>query len=322
MRLYTPLSAVFVAALVAGLGAGACSDDDSKTTGSTSSEGGSGATTSVGGSGAGTSNGGSGATDACLNDHAQECSPPEPAHAGVAVDVAKVTATMVDQNGAPAADMIADLCGTNICKLFGHTDANGMFDETSPGGDPVPLDPLLLYGDGVTFSKLGVVLDGSDTQALGTVSAIRLPPVAQGVDFCTGAEATSNGVTISVPEGASLQVDKLVYGDDERGFRAAVVNAADMELPGMPAGIELLVGTAPIDTLICPGATMTFPNDPGWDEGTVVDVYLYGSMIFNHTVPYGTWGKISTATVTAEGIVTDDGEEIGVLGVFGLAPQL
>jgi hypothetical protein len=320
MRLHESLSVLGAAALVVGLGIGGCGDDERPPQVVTGGTGGNGA--GGGGTGADGGSGGGPPIDMCLMSHLQQCNPPEPAHAAVPIDVANVTAAMIDQNGLPAADMIADLCGTNICKLFGHTDAAGLFDETSPGGDPVPLDALLLYGDGVTFSKMGVVLDGSASQALGTVSAIRLPPVAQGAAFCSGAEATSNGVTISVPEGASLHVDKLVYDETMRGFRAAVVEAVDMTHPDLPDNIELVVGTAPIDTLICPGATMTFPNTLGWAEGTAVHVYLYGSMIFDHTVPYGAWGQISTATVTADGIVTDDGEEIGVLGVFGLDPQL
>jgi len=262
-----------------------------------------------------------GGGDACLNDAAQDCSPAEPAHPGAQLDVGTVTATVVDQNGDPAADMVADICGTNICAVYGHTDAAGLFDENAMA-TPID-DPLLLYGDGITFSKMGIIIDQLGADALGTVSVIRLPPVAQGADFCAGAEATSNDVSISVPARASIHIDKLLYTDPAQyGFRAAVVDAADMVHADLDPNLEVLVGTAPIDTLICPGATMTFPNPKGWADGTVVHVYLYGSKIFDHEVPYGTWGQISTATVTPDGIVTDAGQEIGILGVFGLDPQL
>src|SRR5690606_30877780 len=150
MRLHRSLTGIFALALVVGLGSAACSDDDNKTS-STGSDGG-GATTGTnsGGSGAATSTG-VGGGDACLNDAAQDCSPAEPAHPGAQLDVGTVTATVVDQNGDPAADMVADICGTNICAVYGHTDAAGLFDENAMA-TPID-DPLLLYGDGITFSK-------------------------------------------------------------------------------------------------------------------------------------------------------------------------
>lgn len=324
MPLYRSFLGFSVAALSLGLFVAACSDDDTLST-SNDDDGGGGSTSNGPGSGGSggdaTSSGGSGAGDACLNEDAQTCTPPNPAHNALSLDVGVISATIVDQNGAPAADMIADVCGTNVCAVYGHTEADGSF--SGDAGMTTILDPLLLFGDGRDFAKMGVLVD-SVSEDFGTLNVIRLPPVSQGAAFCSGSDATSNGVTVSVPAGASInEIDTFIYADGERGFRAAVANAADVVNPDMPASIEVLVATAPIDALICPAAKVTFPNDNGWAEGTAVHVYLYGSrLVGGHFVPYGEWGQISMATVTAEGIVTDEGQEIGVLGTFGLDPQL
>jgi len=137
-----------------------------------------------------------------------------------------------------------------------------------------------------------------------------------------GAEATVGNITLSVPAGAEIEVDILVFETEEtQRFRAVDIPiakapaAADASL-----GFEMLVATTPVETHFCPHAKLTVPNTAGWPAGTEVEFWYHGIDPGEEWAPYAGWAKVSGGKVSADGttISTNDGEGIPELSVFGI----
>jgi len=88
-------------------------------------------------------------------------------------------------------------------------------------------------------------------------------------------------------------------------------------------GIEVLIGTSPVGTHICPGAEMSFDNVAGWAAGAEVELLLNGAKAFDHYVPYGEWDVIAEAVVSDDGLVvtTKAGQGVETLATFGARPK-
>jgi hypothetical protein len=75
--------------------------------------------------------------------------------------------------------------------------------------------------------------------------------------------------------------------------------------------------------VICPAAALTVPNLAQWDDGTVVEFYVHGVLIFDHYAPYGGWAKTAEGTVDPGGatISTHNGDGIELISVYGLVKK-
>ena len=111
--------------------------------------------------------------------------------------------------------------------------------------------------------------------------------------------------------------------ENEVDFRTNTVDASLFNFPAVTSSglnIEVVVGMAPVDTVVCPAAALTVPNTLGWTAGAEVEFYLHGTLTFEHWAPYGEWEKVAEGVVDGDGtsITTKDGEGIHLIGTYGL----
>ncbi|MEZ4442830.1 MAG: hypothetical protein R3B72_27285 [Polyangiaceae bacterium] len=321
------------------LAAAACTSDETGTGGSST---GTATGSNTGGSGTGTGMGTGGMEEMCVDSAAPTCTSPDPAHENITQTVTgTVTGTVVDVQGNPVDQLLTDVCGTNIC-LFGVTNSAGVMGVESMGNftagigtDQEFVDVRLLYGSGKRFAKMAARLPTIADPTFGTINALNLPDVATGVDMAPncaiapngtqrsqGGDVTQGDVTLSIPADAALKHDIVVYEESQMGFRSTVLDLSGgtYNFPAVdPAlNLEVLVALAPINTTICPGAKMTFANTAGWAMGAEVEIFLNGTLTFNHYAPYGEWEKVAEGVVTAAGVETKGAEDIKVLGTYGV----
>lgn len=328
MQLHKLLGLMGISAAALLAGAAACGGDDAASGGSGGSGTGSGtgtgtATGTASGTGSGTSGGtGTGTGMTCE----LTCEPPNPAHEEIIYTVGgNVTGEVLDQSGNAAESIVTDVCGTNIC-LYGSADANGQFNVD--GGDTDIDDVRLLYGDGKRFAKMGARLPNCDAAscngpAVGTINTINLPAFSEGAPMAPGMDASQGGATLSIPADACIKHDLLLYGEEsERGFRATLIDydTSNLVLPAVDqanlGGGVVLIATAPINTVVCPAAALSFDNIANWTDGAEVEIYFHGTRIYDHYAPYGEWTKIGEGTVSGTTVTTKDGDEIEMLGLF------
>ncbi|MEM1033641.1 MAG: hypothetical protein AAF928_14780 [Myxococcota bacterium] len=304
-----------VVALGGLLALGACSSSD----GTDDGAGASGTTgTNAGGTGGGsattTMSGGPGSGTGASGAGGPSCDTPNPPHGGNEFVPGSVTGRVLDQDGNPAANIRVQLCGTDICLVDATAGADGTVNMN--GGDETAIDPAFKYGKGgKSFAKFAAPMGGPDV-AYGDVNVIAMPQA--GVALAAG-DITSNGVTLSLEANPDLSFP-LELEDDDRPFRAEVVSLTANPSLNFAAvdptlNLEMIVATTPQDTLLCPGAMLSFPNVEQWFDGASVDVFLHGTRTFRHYAPYGEWVEIATATVVGDRVVLD--APIEVLGVFG-----
>ncbi|MBK8258951.1 MAG: hypothetical protein IPK82_40610 [Polyangiaceae bacterium] len=299
------LSLLFPVALVA------CSSGGDGTGGSA----GAGAGGGTGGSTSSSSTGGS--TTSGTGGTPVECEGPGYEGNEADVNIGKVSASVIDQNGDPAAQTAAQVCGTDIC-IAETTGDNGsvtvLVNQTLK-------KPAFKYGDGIVYSKLAILLEAGDFEFTNLVTS-KLPPIGQGDAFASGASVSSSGVTIDIPAGGIAEVDSLIYPEPvDQVFRAAEIPVSP-DMPGVDPslGIEAIFGVAPLETVFCPPAKVHFPNTAGLPAGADVEILIQGLDALQHWAPYGEWLKVSDGKVSADGseIVTVDGQGLPVLSTFGV----
>ena len=297
----------------------ACSDEGGESGSSTGTGSGTGTGT---GTSSGTATGtgtGSGTGTGTGTGSGISCTPPSPPHEGTPYNVGLVTAHVLTLGGGPAADIPTDVCGTNIC-LTSFSDGNG---NVSVDGNGQELsDVRLLYGNGREHAKMAARLPNGDSGDFGDIHTIELPGFGAGAAMSPGSDAVQGGVTLSIPADATLKHDITVYTDAaEQVFRSVVLDPSQYTFPAVDGslGLEVLIATAPVDSTICPAATLTFPNDAGWAADAEVEVFIHGTKTFLHYAPYGDWQLVSEAVVSSDGLTvsTKPGEGIEMLGLFG-----
>lgn len=314
MRSFTLLAVPFTltALLVWGCG----DDSSSSTSGSSTSDGGS-ATSSNGGSGpAGPGSGG-------MGGHAEECEAPSPAHEETMGDVDSMTATYIDQDGAPAAAVNTTVCGTNLCSESVDSQANGSI-VVPAGGTTFNTPRFNVAHNALGYAKLSTKIPEFPTHDFGTVRVLRYADFSEGVAIEAGEESSQGGVTLSVPAGASVDFDIIGFTAEQRGLRGVLFDVTSVdasEFPSLEASlnIEVIVGVSPLGTHICPGATLSFDNIAEWDADAEVEILINGAKIFDHYAPYGDWAKVADAKVSGDGntVTTLEGTPIESLGTFG-----
>ncbi len=257
------------------------------------------------------------------------CPAPEPAPLGEVVQIDSVHASLVDQFGEPAADVQCSLCGIDLCSLPASSDASGEVTVSGPGAEQ--RDPRFNVGyNGRGYAKMVALIPAAPTYEFGTVRVLRLPPFSEGVPLVPGQPATSGGVTVTAPAGASVEFDLITYGDESDGrFVGALFDIRgipEAELPAVdPAlGLEVLIGTGALDTHICPAASLRFENIIGWSPGTEIEIYMNGTKTYDNWVPYGEWGLVAEAVVDPDGatVSTKAGSGIAVLGTVAARAKM
>jgi len=240
-----------------------------------------------------------------------------------------VTARLLDESGAPAAQVPVLVCGFGACSKPGTTSAQGelcTLDKAtglcSPGMQPglEITRPALKYGLGIEHVKFAQLLPPGSEHAVGDVTAFRLPEVAQGAALVPGSTATSNGVSVTLAPDTTLEHDLLVFDEPALlGFRATLIPIA--KAPGAvdpSLGFGILVGTTPVDTKLCPPAALSVPNTAGWAAGTEVEIWVHGVSILEDWAPYGGWGKLSNGRVSDDGTRVTSTGGVPILGLFGI----
>ena len=279
------------------------------------------------------SNGGAGGTSAgapCepvdeLGTGGYACDPVGYAGPTIPTEVHSLTATIVELNGKPAANIGASLVGENLC-LNAQADAQGHISVVADGNTFE--DGRLMYGTGSVFMLFGAPLfspSGDGNFDMGTLHTARLPDFAAGVPLALGQELTSGDVTIGLDPDAFVEFELLGAYDDceQQNFRAVTVPPESTNLPGVDEalGLEMMFGLAPIHTQICPPASLTVPNLPGWDAEADVEFLYYGTTIYYEDwAPWGGWAKMADGKVSADGstVSTNDGEGMNEIGVIGV----
>jgi hypothetical protein len=234
------------------------------------------------------------------------------------ISVTSVSATIDDLTGLPLSGVPVQVSGLDLA-FSGSTDANG--GVTITVGSSLK-KPMLRFGDALHTVELAAPVT-SATMSFGTLVDAPLPDA--GVPFVDGGSAVSNGVSLQLPAGASVAIDTLDYSTaDSQLFRAVeipVSNHQEDAVPGIAAyGLTLVFGTAPLETLFCPPATVSVPNSAGWAAGAAVEFWILGVDVAQQWAPYGDWVKVSDGQVSADGstVSTVAGQGFPVLETFGV----
>lgn len=232
------------------------------------------------------------------------------------VRVDRLTAKVVDADGNPAADELAQVCGLDLC-INAMTDQAGNVDVRPAAS---LLKPAFKYGSGFGYAQFAFGLSGSPEHFLGEMLTVKLPGRETGQRLKAGASSSSGPATLELSADAKIHFDVLTYLDEgDRTFRAALV-----PLSGAPRAIdpslELVVATTPVETHFCPPAKMRVLNLKQWPAGAAVEFLVHGVSIKEEWAPYGQWAKVSEGAVSADGetVETADSGGIPVLSVIGI----
>jgi hypothetical protein len=221
---------------------------------------------------------------------------------------------LVDADEQPVAGELVQVCGTDLC-VPGESSEDG---SVTIQPNQALTRPAFKFGEGVVTPRFAWLLPPEPTVALGVVHTVRLPDISSGVPLQSGATVTSGGLTLTLPDGGRVEVDRLTFRtDEEQAFRAVQV-----PLEHAPEVIgnefELVYAGTPTDTVFCPPAQLIIENSEGWPAGTDVEVYLHGVDIEEEWAPYGGWGKVSDARVSDDGArIETTSPGLPLLGVLG-----
>jgi hypothetical protein len=297
-----------MAMIAAVLAAAACSSSPSTGTGGGTSSSTAGSTSGTGASSSATT--GSGGS-------AMVC--PGMGFGGTETPVAggSVTATIIDEKGMPVADQPVFICGTDICSPPGKTDATG---HVTISTSLMMKKPAFKFGDAVLYAELAIPLT-TPMITFPTVGTGKLP--ATGAAFAAGGDAISGGVTVSVPKGATIAINELVFDTPTKQQLRAVEMPIAQEaavLAPLALGFEVLYALGPAGTTFCPAAKVTVPNTAQWAAGQAVEFWVMTIDVGQEFAPYAGWAKASDGAVSADGktVSTDDGAGFIYLDNFGV----
>lgn len=215
------------------------------------------------------------------------------------ISAGSVRATVVDTEGEPLAELMVFICGTDACSMPEFTDADGnvsiaFFEEMAK--------PAFKYGDGLEVGRFFPLLSESTTETdLGTIATPRLPE--PGACLVAGAVHESGGVELTLASDAMVELPPIDYPTPDEGtFRAAEL-PLELAPAGLDAGegLEAIFALAPTGAVVCPPATVTLPNTPGYEPGTEVDLLIHGVDVDEEWAPYGGWISVGTGRVDEAG---------------------
>jgi hypothetical protein len=238
-----------------------------------------------------------------------------------------VTARIVDETGAPvAAGQPVYICGLDICSDPGKVGTNGMVTISTTLSMK---KAAFKVGDTLSYAEVAIPLTmGTTDFTMGGTKVINTANFTgkPGAALTPGTSATSGDVTLSIPAGASVGVNTIVYGDNPL-FRAVSIPIAN-EGPWLASagvtGFQLLYGVAPAETTLCPAVKVTValpsPDTTGWSPGDAVEFWVMTTDTGQTYAPYAGWAKMSDGTVSADGktVSTDDAQGFIFLENFAI----
>jgi hypothetical protein len=237
--------------------------------------------------------------------------------------VVHVSATVIDENGAPVPHLLAQACGTNVC-VNGSTDANGVVIIDT---DAKEQKPAFKYGDGKTHAKFALPLRGDSPISvdLGEQRTVAFDPPESGAELAPGKLASSRGVELLLASDANpVKPDPFEFDTpDLRKFRAAAVSTLDAPAAvDTSLGLGILYALTPSGAALCPPAKLTLPNSANYPAGSAVELYLHGIDVAEDWAPYGGWAKVSDGMVSADGKTISTTEQGGLpaLSAIGVRP--
>ncbi len=280
--------------LVACFVAVACGDsgsDDTGPGGSSSVSNGS----SVSGTGSSSSSGsGSGSSS---STGYPSCDEPTPIPgAPIDVDVSSVQASARDDANAAIQNEPFQLCGTDLC-LFAdsNTIGNVLFMNSQSTLDR----PLFKPGDSLTYGKFGYLYTAASPSPLPGI----FPRMTDsGMQLAPGGTVSVAGATLTLAADSGLTIDDLTYDTpDKQTFRAAQVPEDLVDDVTGSAEFAMAYALGPIDTLLCPEATLVLDNYAGLPANAAVELWVQEVGIEEYFGGYGEWVKIDDGMVSADG---------------------
>lgn len=246
-----------------------------------------------------------------------ECVIPEFEVDAEAVPFERLSATVLDEEGTPIADTVAQACGLNVC-LQAKTDSQGRVTIS----ENEEISKLAFkYGDGLHYAQVVVPLPDGPRHELGEQPTLRLPDGDAQNRLSAGASLSSSDAELDLSEDVSIKIDRLSYPDESEH----VFVAREFEEDLLPQSIAALDFSAvwvfgPQKTEFCPPAKLSVPNTADLKAGSGVELYILVTGTEGHFAPYAEWGKVGTATVSEDGsrIETDPDSGIPELGIIGL----
>lgn len=237
--------------------------------------------------------------------------------AATAVPGGSAKAVIVDETGAPVAGQPIYVCGTDVCSDPSMTGSDGSANISST---LMMKSPAFKFGDAVNYAELAVPMptQTNDFTALGTGKlATGKLSGKPGAPLEPGTAAVSGDVTVSLPVGASVVIDPLIYDTCDTQLLRTVNIPLDNLGPlldpvmagGAPAAFSLVYGLGPAGTTVCPAAKVTvalpnkikMPNDLDWAPGAEVEFWITTVSVAQVYAPYAGWAKMSDGAVSADG---------------------
>jgi len=298
MTSFARVSTLFLVAGASVAFAAGCGDSGTSTSGGGGDQGGGGTggatTTSTGGAGGG----------------GPECNPPS-SNPGAKDDVMvdSVIAQARDESGSLIQDVDLQLCGTNGC-LYAKTNMLGQASFTNNLTSPTMDRPLFKPGDSLVYGKIGYhYTEGAPSPLPGIFP--KMVDSAKG--FTAGGSVSASGATIALDAAGVFVVDDLIYDEAaKQTFRAAKVEAADVDAATETTGFAMVYALGPVDTLFCPPAKLTVDNYAALPSGTAVEFWGQTLAIGEEFGGYGEWVKLSDGAVSADGTTVSTADDGGL----------
>jgi hypothetical protein len=235
-----------------------------------------------------------------------------------AADFEQLTARVLDVDGNPVANTLAQACGSNVC-LVGETNAAG---QVTIEGEQSLKDAAFKYGDGLRFAQFALTLDNNSVHDLGDQITVAFPVLNSGAALVAGASLESRGARLELAADVDVSIDLLAFPDEEQHvFLAQSVAATDYpEAAQAEPDLAVLWALAPLKTKFCPPAQLRVPNNVELEPGTAVEFLLHGTDVAGAWAAYGAWGRQAIGHVSDDGlfIETDADSGISQLGVIGI----
>jgi len=232
----------------------------------------------------------------------------------------RLSATVVDEDGAPVTGTIVQACGLNVC-LQGNTSSEG---RAVISGDEEIQKLAFKYGDGLHYAQVALLLSGETSYDLGEQRTVAFPAADPKNRFEAGKTLTSSGARLSLAEGTDTVVDVLSYADPSEH----VFVAKAFEPGGFPDAAEgrdfvSLWALGPAKTEFCPPPELSLPNLAELEPKTRVDLLLLVTDVSGRYGRYAEWQVVASGRVDDSGdrIVTDAGRGIPELGLIGVRPR-
>jgi hypothetical protein len=245
-----------------------------------------------------------------------DCKGPGYREDGESQQVDSVTAELVDLDGEPVSDELVQVCGLDLCT----NGKSGRDGRVSMALGNEFLEPAFKFGEGRVSARFAQLLPREPELELGVVRTVRLPDVTTSVPLVAGETAEYDGLSLTIADDAEVQIDGISFRTDaEKGLRAVRVPVESApDVVGEGPGLELVYAATPVETHFCPPAALSVENSEGWAPGTDVEVWLHGVDIAEEFAPYGGWGLVSAAKVSADGErIETTAPGLPVLGVLG-----